>query len=98
MEAKVSAAKGDMEVFKAAKAMGFSDKYLAKLWEMKEIDIYALRKEHNIFAIAELMRRGVTVEQLHEITKITAFFLEAIRNIVEMESKEIGRASCRERV
>ena len=55
MEAKVSAAKGDMEVFKAAKAMGFSDKYLAKLWEMKEIDIYALRKEHNIFPVFKMV-------------------------------------------
>ena len=44
-------------------------------------------RDDNIFAVTELMRRGVTVEKLHEITKITAYFLESIRNIVEMEGK-----------
>ncbi len=44
-------------------------------------------RDDNIFAIAELMRQGVTVEKIHEITQITAYFLEAIRNIVEMERK-----------
>ncbi len=44
-------------------------------------------RDDNIFAIAELMRRDVTVEKLHEITKITAYFLEAVRNIVDMERK-----------
>ena len=44
-------------------------------------------RDDNIFAIAELLRRDVTVEKLHEITKITAYFLEAVKNIVEMERK-----------
>jgi len=44
-------------------------------------------RDDNIFAIAELMRRDVTVEKIHDITKITAYFLEAVRNIVEMERK-----------
>ena len=44
-------------------------------------------RDDNIFAIAELMRRGETVEKIHEITKITAYFLEAVRNIVAMERK-----------
>ena len=44
-------------------------------------------RDDNIFAIAELLRRGVTVEKLHEITQITSYFLEAVRNIVEMERK-----------
>ncbi len=44
-------------------------------------------RDDNIFAIAELLYRGATVEEIHEITKITAFFLEAIKNIIEMERK-----------
>ena len=44
-------------------------------------------RDDNMFAIAELMRRGETVERIHEITKITAYFLKAVRNIVEMERK-----------
>ena len=44
-------------------------------------------RDDNIFAIAELMRRGETVETIHEITKITAYFLEAVERIVAMEQK-----------
>ena len=44
-------------------------------------------RDDNIFAIAELMRRGETVEKIHEITKITAYFLEAVERIVAMEKK-----------
>ena len=42
-------------------------------------------RDDNIFAIAEILYRGATVEQIHEITKITPFFLEAIENIIKME-------------
>jgi len=44
-------------------------------------------RDDNIFAIAELLYRGTTVEEIHEITKITAYFLEAINNIIEMEKR-----------
>ena len=43
-------------------------------------------QDDNIFAVAELFRRGETVEKLHNITKITAFFLEAIQRIVKFEA------------
>ncbi|MBR4864356.1 MAG: carbamoyl-phosphate synthase large subunit, partial [Oscillospiraceae bacterium] len=42
-------------------------------------------RDDNIFAIAELLARGVPVSQIHEITKITPFFLESILKIVDME-------------
>ena len=42
-------------------------------------------RDDNLFAIAELIYRGATVEEIHEITKITAFFLEAIKRIIDME-------------
>ena len=44
-------------------------------------------RDDNIFAVAELLRRGVSVDDIHEITKITAFFLEAMKNIVDMEKQ-----------
>ena len=43
-------------------------------------------KDDNIFAIGELFRRGISVEQIHEITKITAFFLESMQRIIAMEN------------
>ena len=46
-------------------------------------------KDDNIFAVTELIRRGTTIEELHDITKITAYFLESIKKIVDME-KEVS--------
>jgi len=42
-------------------------------------------RDDNLFAIAELLYRGATVEEIHNITKITAYFLEAIKRIIDME-------------
>ena len=42
-------------------------------------------KSDNIFAIAELLRLGVGIEELHEATKITPLFLESFKRIVDME-------------
>ena len=44
-------------------------------------------KDDNIFAVAELLRRGVSVAELHEVTKITALFLETIASITDMEKQ-----------
>ena len=44
-------------------------------------------RDDNIFAIAELIYRGVTIEELHKITMITPYFLEAIKRIVDMEEE-----------
>ena len=42
-------------------------------------------RDDNLFAIAELLYRGATTQEIHEITKITAFFLEAVKRIIDME-------------
>ena len=44
-------------------------------------------KDDNIYAVTELIRRGYTVAQLHEMTKITELFLESLVRIVEMEKR-----------
>ena len=52
-----------------------------------EIEQYISQfRDDNIFAITELIRRGVSIERLHEITMITELFLECIRSIVDMEN------------
>ena len=43
-------------------------------------------RDDNIYAIAELLRRGVGVDKIHDITKITSYFIEAIKRIVDMEN------------
>ena len=42
-------------------------------------------RDDNIFAIAQLLRMGVSVEKIHDVTKITAYFLESVKKIVDME-------------
>ena len=49
-------------------------------------DYISTFRDDNIFAIAELLRRGESVDKIHSITGITSFFLESIKNIVDMES------------
>lgn len=38
-----------------AKRMGFSDKYIAKLWKTTEDDVYALRKENKMFPVYKMI-------------------------------------------
>ena len=43
--------------------------------------------DDRLYAIAQLIRNGVSLEEIFAKTKITAFFLEKFRNIVEMENE-----------
>ncbi len=55
----------------------------------KEALFAYLREFHadGIFAVAEALRIGVSIEELHEVTMITPYFLESFKRIVDMESK-----------
>ena len=55
MEKKLAVNIGNLEVFKEAKKMGFGDKFIAKLWNTKEIDIFNLRKDNNIFPVFKMV-------------------------------------------
>ncbi|MBR3767225.1 MAG: carbamoyl-phosphate synthase large subunit [Clostridia bacterium] len=64
--------------------------HLAKFDSFSTEEIYEYIKEFkddNIFAIAELLRRGETVETLHEATAITAYFLESVKKIIDLENE-----------
>ncbi len=41
----------DFDVLKRAKKMGFSDKYIARLWKITEDEVYAIRKENKLFPV-----------------------------------------------
>ena len=45
----------DIETLTAAKKMGFSDKYVARLWKCTEMDVYNFRKEHNLFPVFRMV-------------------------------------------
>ncbi len=43
-------------------------------------------RDDGLFAVAELIRKSVSIDKIFEITEITPLFLEAIKGIVEYES------------
>ena len=47
--------KGNVELLYKAKKMGFSDKYIAHLWQMKEDDIYELRQKNKMFPVYKMI-------------------------------------------
>ena len=62
--------------------------HLEKFDGMSRNDLMAYISEFrddNMYAIAELLRRGISVEEIHGVTGITDIFLEAFRTIVDME-------------
>lgn len=51
--------------------------------------------DERLFVIAEALRRGITVDEIHDITAIDRFFLEKVLNIIGME-KALQRELCAE--
>ena len=62
--------------------------YSPKFDPMTDAELFAYISEFrddNIYAVVELLRRGASIEKLHETTMITELFLESLQRIVEME-------------
>lgn len=55
MEKTVKENIGDIETLKHAKKMGFSDKYIAQVWNKTEEEIYLLRKKENIYPVYKMI-------------------------------------------
>jgi len=68
-------------------ADGFSDSELMERIRMQD--------DERIFLIATALRRGVTVDTIHELTKIDLWFLEKLQLIINMEEdlRTQGRAA-----
>lgn len=43
--------------------------------------------DRRIFVVAEAIRRGITLNEIHDITKIDVWFLDKIQNLVKMEQR-----------
>ena len=74
--------------------IGVTHLYHAKFDNMSKAELLDYVREFhsdNIFAIAELIYHGASIDEIHDATQITAYFLEAIKRIVDME--EILRKS-----
>ena len=58
----------DVRVLKAAKTIGFSDKYIAELWNLKEIEVYEKRKANGIvpaFRMVDTLHTGKYIAYLY---------------------------------
>ncbi|MCD8028518.1 MAG: carbamoyl-phosphate synthase large subunit [Erysipelotrichaceae bacterium] len=49
--------------------------------KLKDVD------DHRIFAIAEALRKGISEEEIHDITKIDIWFIDKIKHLVEVENR-----------
>ena len=77
-------------LLKSARSLeiGVCHLHMAKFDSMSDNAMLAYLEEFhddNVFAVTQLLRHGVSIEKLHEITKITPFFLESFKKIVDME-------------
>ncbi len=62
--------------------------YMKKFDKMTEEQLLSYVEEYkddNIYAVFELLRRGVSVEKLHKATMVTELFLESFKKIADME-------------
>ncbi|MBQ8003930.1 MAG: carbamoyl-phosphate synthase large subunit, partial [Oscillospiraceae bacterium] len=54
-EKNIADNKGNIEVLRSAKKKGYSDKFIARLWGMPEIEVYNLRKKENMFPVYRMV-------------------------------------------
>ncbi len=68
MEESLAAAPGDLSLLHAAKKMGFSDKYIGKLWKTDELTVCRTRKEAGIvpvFRMVDTLHTGTYIPYLY---------------------------------
>ena len=68
MEKKLKAACGDPEVLREAKEMGFGDETIARLWGVKDTEVYARRKEMGltpVFRMVDTLHTGKYIAYLY---------------------------------
>ncbi len=51
------------------------------------VQYIAESKDDNIFAWTQLIRLGMGLDELHELTKVTDIFLQSLKRIVDMENR-----------
>ena len=68
--------------------IGVCHLHMAKFDSMstEELEEYvSVFRDDSFYAVAELLRRGVSVDRIYEITEITPYFLEAVKRITDYE-------------
>ncbi len=68
----------------------FNGLRMFRIMDMTEEELYEkleMCDDERIFALADALRRGITVEKLYEFTKVDPWFLYGIANIVNIEKR-----------
>ncbi|WP_273122583.1 carbamoyl phosphate synthase large subunit [Bacillus weihaiensis] len=60
---------------------------LVKLSTEEVIELMRVTDDRRFFAVMELIRRGVSLQEIHDITKMDYYFLSSFSHIVEIEEK-----------
>jgi carbamoyl-phosphate synthase large subunit len=55
MEKKLKQNVNSLDVLKEAKKMGFSDKYIARLWNLSEVELYEKRRKYGIIPVFRMV-------------------------------------------
>ncbi len=66
---------------------GFYLEQFRKLSDKEVTDDLRAADDNRLFVIAEALRRGWSVDKVHQITSISTFFLHKIKNIIDIEKK-----------
>lgn len=68
--------------------IGVNHIYMPKFENMSNEDMLAYIsdfRDDTIYAVAQLLRNGVSVDKIYEVTMITPYFIESIKKIVDFE-------------
>lgn len=69
------------------KFTGIKINKMSEMDEKKLIEKIKMQDDQRIFAVAEALRKGISIDEIHQITKIDRWFLNGINNIVNMEKR-----------
>ena len=78
----------DVEALKKAKVVGFSDKYIAKLWGVNEVEVYTLRKEKGIVPVFKMVD---TLHTGYYIPYLYSTYNNLVDSTAQNESKLTGK-------
>ncbi|WP_368503759.1 carbamoyl phosphate synthase large subunit [Alkalihalophilus sp. As8PL] len=83
LEAGIQKAVRSLEI----KVEGLTLPSLKKMTESELWDLVIKADDRRFFAIMELLRKGISINDVHEATQINLFFLNAFHNLVVLENQ-----------
>ncbi|WP_461204730.1 carbamoyl-phosphate synthase (glutamine-hydrolyzing) large subunit [Clostridium sp. DL1XJH146] len=70
-----------------SKLIGLNLDYITEMNDDELIKKIKKQDDDRIFAVSEALRRGITQEEIHNLTSIDMWFLDGFNNIVQVEKK-----------